>query len=113
MCLAMPGRVLSVDAGGTCGRVDVLGASRTVDLSLVDDVRPGEWVLVQMGSAVARMSEADAVETAALFEELAATLAGDAASADVRDGACGADTAPVGRADVCEPGEGKPAERTG
>jgi len=75
MCLAMPGRVLSVDREGTSGRVDVLGAERAVDLSLLDGVVPGEWVLVQMGFAVARMSEADAAETVRLFEELGAVLA--------------------------------------
>jgi len=75
MCLAMPGRVLSVDGVGTSGRVDVLGAERAVNLSLVDGVGPGEWVLVQMGFAVARMSEADAAETVRLFEELGTVLA--------------------------------------
>ncbi|HYM69675.1 MAG TPA: HypC/HybG/HupF family hydrogenase formation chaperone [bacterium] len=75
MCLAMPGRVVSVDDVGAFGRVDVLGADRTVNLSLVDGVVPGEWVLVQMGFAVARMSEADAAETVRLFEELGTVLA--------------------------------------
>lgn len=74
MCLAMPGRVLSVDGAGTFGCVDVLGADRTVNLSLVDGVVPGEWVLVQMGFAVARMSEADAADTVRLFEELGTVL---------------------------------------
>ncbi|HLJ58187.1 MAG TPA: HypC/HybG/HupF family hydrogenase formation chaperone [bacterium] len=75
MCLAMPGRVLSVDREGTSGRVDVLGAERDVDLTLLDGVVPGEWVLVQMGFAVSRMSETDAAETVRLFEELGTVLA--------------------------------------
>ncbi|HXX39206.1 MAG TPA: HypC/HybG/HupF family hydrogenase formation chaperone [bacterium] len=97
MCLAMPGKVLSVDEAGTSGRVDVLGTSRTVDLSLVSGVAPGEWVLVQMGSAVARMSPEDAAETVELFEELGEVLAGletregtgaPASSSDAAQGEC-------------------------
>jgi hydrogenase expression/formation protein HypC len=74
MCLAMPGRVVSVDRAAACARVDVLGVARTVNLSLVDPVAPGDWVLVQMGFAVARMSEAEAAESVRLFEALGAVL---------------------------------------
>ncbi len=79
MCIALPGRVVAVDADGCVARVDVLGHERTVNLSLEDDVVPGEWVLVRTGFAVARMSPADAAEAVELLEELGAVLAGPGA----------------------------------
>jgi hydrogenase expression/formation protein HypC len=75
MCLAMPGRVLEVvDPEARLGRVDVLGTERMVNLSLMGEVAPGDWVLVHMGFAMERMSEAEAVETVRLFEELGSAL---------------------------------------
>jgi hydrogenase expression/formation protein HypC len=57
MCLGLPGRVVSVDAGRTVGRVDVAGVVRDIDLGLLDQpVRPGEHVLVHSGIALERMS---------------------------------------------------------
>jgi hydrogenase expression/formation protein HypC len=76
MCLAMPGRVVEIiDVAARTGRVDVLGRLRVVSLSLVDDVAPGDWVLVHMGVAVQRMEEPEAMETVRLFEELESVLA--------------------------------------
>jgi hydrogenase expression/formation protein HypC len=68
MCIALPGRVLQIVDGGTA-RVDVRGVPRTVSLGLLD-VRPGDWVLVGMGLALERISEADAAETLRLLDDL-------------------------------------------
>jgi len=74
MCMALPGQVREVDADGRMGTVDVLGQVRPVNLSLLEGVAPGEWVLVHTGFAVERMSEGEAAETVRLFEELASVL---------------------------------------
>ncbi len=71
MCLAMPGRVTEiVDAARRIGRVEVFGVARLVNLGILDEVTPGEWVLVQVGFAVEKIDEAAARDTMRLLEEL-------------------------------------------
>ncbi len=76
MCIALPGRVLEiVDAAARTARVDVRGTPRTISLGLLD-ARPGDWVLVSLGLAVERITEADAAETLRLLDELDAAALG-------------------------------------
>lgn len=71
MCLAIPGRVIDiVSAEDRLGRVDVDGTTRIVNLSLLDDVAVGEWVVVDLGFAVERISEVDAREAQRLLGEM-------------------------------------------
>ena len=71
MCLAMPGRVTEiVDAAKRIGRVEIFGSPRLVNLGMLDEVTPGDWVLVQLGFAVEKIDEATAQETMRLLEEL-------------------------------------------
>jgi len=69
MCLGVPGRVLSREQedGLLMGRVDFGGVSRKVCLEHVQDVMPGEYVLVHVGFALSRI---DAVEAQKIFELL-------------------------------------------
>ena len=69
MCLAIPGRVVekAPENDVLMGKVDFSGVSRRVCLDLVPDVAPGEYVLVHVGFALARI---DAVEAARVFEIL-------------------------------------------
>jgi hydrogenase expression/formation protein HypC len=60
MCLAIPGRILSLD--GNDALVDVGGARTTVSVALIDDPTVGEWVVVHTGYALSRMDDAAAVE---------------------------------------------------
>jgi hydrogenase expression/formation protein HypC len=59
MCLGIPGRVTAmVDGyGDQLALVDVEGASRKVNIGLLDPgaVGPGDWVLIHMGFAVERV----------------------------------------------------------
>jgi hydrogenase expression/formation protein HypC len=79
MCLAIPGKVIeqSVEMP-TLATVEVMGVRRKVDLGLlVDDMPgPGDWVLIHVGFAMSRISEAEANEQirilAALGEDEAA-----------------------------------------
>lgn len=85
MCLAVPGRVLEiVDPEARLGTVDVLGTPRMVNLSLMGEVAPGDWVLVHMGFAMERINEAEAAETVRLFAELGSVLE-EAAAASPED----------------------------
>ncbi len=66
MCLGLPGRVLQpVDRERQSVRVEVSGEQRQVSAAmLLDDgadlPRPGDWVLVHMGFALAQMDESEA-----------------------------------------------------
>ena len=50
MCLAVPGKVLSVT--GHRAEVDFSGVSRQVDLSLLPEVKADDYVLVHAGCAI-------------------------------------------------------------
>ncbi len=72
MCLAVPGRVLSVDIqdGTTMAQVDFGGLTKEVCLAYIPDVLVGEYVIVHVGFAIQRLNEKSALETLANFEKL-------------------------------------------
>lgn len=81
MCLAMPGKVIEiVDPDKRIGRVDVFGASRLVNLGMLDDVAPGDWVLIQVGFAVEKIDEVQALETVRLFKEIGSAFEAELAT---------------------------------
>jgi hydrogenase expression/formation protein HypC len=66
MCLAVPGRVLSVlgeDDAFRTGDVDFCGVRRNVNLAFTPEVRPGDFVLVHVGFALTRVDEEEARRT--------------------------------------------------
>lgn len=75
MCLAIPGRVLSVT--GTTAKVDFGGVTRDAELALVPDAAAGDYVLVHAGFAIQVLSEEEAQETLRLFAELARAVSED------------------------------------
>ena len=65
MCLAIPGKIVALDAENEqLAIVDVVGVRRKVDLGLLQDAPPvpGDWVLIQVGFAMSKISEADAID---------------------------------------------------
>ena len=74
MCLAVPGRLLSTfeEHGLRMGRVDFGGVKKNVCLEHVPEATPGDFVLVHVGFALARIDEAEAERTFALLRELGA-----------------------------------------
>lgn len=77
MCLSIPMKVEEVQ--GLTARCSAKGVERTANLAfLMDDLpEPGEYVLINLGHAVRKMSEDEALETWRLFDQL---LAGEEAS---------------------------------
>jgi hydrogenase expression/formation protein HypC len=66
MCLGIPGQVIqTVDADNYLARVDVSGVQRTISVRLLADtgLEEGDWVLVHVGFAMARIDEAEAQAT--------------------------------------------------
>jgi hydrogenase expression/formation protein HypC len=72
VCLAVPGRVLSVDVQDdiTMATVDFGGLTKEVCLAYLPDVQVGEYVIVHVGFAIQRLDEASALQTLANFEQL-------------------------------------------
>ncbi len=72
MCLAVPGRVLSVFAsnGTTMAEVDFGGVRKQVCLAYLPETEVGEYVIVHVGFAIQRLDEKSAQETLAMFENL-------------------------------------------
>ena len=72
MCLAVPGRVLSIaEVDGTImAEADFGGVRKNVCLQYLPDVTVGEYVMVHVGFAIQRLDERSAQETLANFEKL-------------------------------------------
>lgn len=65
MCLAIPGKIVEMDSQNAhLAVVDVVGVRRKVDLGLLLDEPPvpGDWVLIHVGFAMSKISEADAAD---------------------------------------------------
>ncbi|MCS7234959.1 MAG: HypC/HybG/HupF family hydrogenase formation chaperone [Armatimonadota bacterium] len=70
--MATPGRVVSVaESQGPVSLAVVQMGGRLQEVSVVapEPVRPGDWVLVQLGLAVARLREEDARALQELVED--------------------------------------------
>jgi hydrogenase expression/formation protein HypC len=72
MCLAVPGRVESVrdDRGMRMGRVNFGGVVKDVCLAYLPDIAVGDYAIVHVGFAIARVDEDSARETLRTFAEL-------------------------------------------
>lgn len=72
MCLAVPGRVLSIaEVDGTpMADVDFGGVRKNVCLQYVPDAAVGDYVVVHVGFAIQRLDEESARQTLADFERL-------------------------------------------
>jgi hydrogenase expression/formation protein HypC len=84
MCLAIPGKIVDFEQSGrNLAVVDVLGVRRRVDLGLLSEDPPvsGDWVLIHVGFAMSKISEADAVDQLNMLTTLGES---DAAMEEVR-----------------------------
>ena len=77
MCLGIPGQIVEVvDTAKMLAKVDISGVRRTVNVAcIIDDEHSieacvGDWVLVHVGFAMARIDEDEAKKTLALLHEL-------------------------------------------
>jgi hydrogenase expression/formation protein HypC len=72
MCLAIPGKVLEIDATiePKMGKVSLGGIIKRICLEWVPEVGLGDYVLVHVGFAISKMDEEDALQTLKLLEEM-------------------------------------------
>jgi hydrogenase expression/formation protein HypC len=68
MCVGLPARVVNIMDG--MALVDASGARRQVSAELIDELDPGDYVMVHAGVAIAKITADDEEETDALLEEL-------------------------------------------
>lgn len=70
MCLAIPGKIVDIDAEKERAVVDYGdGTKREANITLVE-VKIGDYVLVHAGFAIQVLDEKDAEETLDLFREM-------------------------------------------
>ena len=60
MCVGLPARVVSINDGTAI--IDANGAKRDVRAELLDDLEPGDYVMVHAGVAIAKISSNDEEE---------------------------------------------------
>ena len=63
MCLGIPGEVVELlDSNRHLAKVDVAGVRRNINIDLLEDegVVPGDWVLIHVGFAMAKIDDAEA-----------------------------------------------------
>jgi len=72
MCLAIPGRVVSVADvdGALMAEVDFGTVRKSVCMHFIPEVQVGEYVIVHVGFAIQRLDEESALETLADFRKL-------------------------------------------
>jgi len=73
MCLGIPGRIVEIrdDEGLRMGVIDFGGVRRDVCLAyLGDDARVGDYAIVHVGFAIAKVDEEEAERTFQLLQEM-------------------------------------------
>ena len=63
MCLGIPGEVVELlDSNRHLAKIDVAGVRRNINIDLLGDenVAPGDWVLIHVGFAMAKIDEDEA-----------------------------------------------------
>jgi len=66
MCLAMPAQIVSI--AGEQAVVSLGGVKKTVNLSLVDDVAVGDYVIIHVGYALSKLDQQEAEKTLKDFQ---------------------------------------------
>ncbi|MCC6354622.1 MAG: HypC/HybG/HupF family hydrogenase formation chaperone [Verrucomicrobiae bacterium] len=74
MCLAVPGRIESVEAGGDpmsrTGKVSFGGILKDVNLAYVPEAGVGDYVIVHVGFALNKVDEEEAKEVFQYLREM-------------------------------------------
>ncbi len=71
MCLGVPGQITNITVEEDVirlGEVSFAGVSKEINLSYVPEAVAGDWVMVHVGFAIARIDENKAAATMAAWE---------------------------------------------
>ena len=67
MCVGLSAKVIKINDGVAI--IDAGGAKREISSQLIEDLEPGDYVMVHAGVAIAKITEEDDSETEHLMEE--------------------------------------------
>lgn len=70
MCVGLAAKVVNIKNG--MALVDAGGAKREISAQLLEDLEPGDYVMVHAGVAIAKITDDDEDETDALLDEICA-----------------------------------------
>ncbi len=73
MCLAVPGKILSIsgtDPLQRTGEVSFGGVVKPVNLACVPEAQIGDYVIVHVGMAISRLDESEAQEVFSYLEQM-------------------------------------------
>ena len=72
MCLAIPGKIIEINASSkpTMGKVSFGGIQKDICLEWVPEAKVGQYVIVHVGFALSTMDEDEAMETLKLIEDM-------------------------------------------
>jgi hydrogenase expression/formation protein HypC len=74
MCLAIPGKIISIESKQEDvfrnGKVSFGGIIKEVNLSMVPDVKIGDYVLVHVGVVISKVDEEEAVHIFEYLEQM-------------------------------------------
>ena len=68
MCLSIPVRIVSIE--GSMAEVSAGGTIFKAGLQMIEDVKPGDYILLHAGFAIQKISEKDAAETLQILKEM-------------------------------------------
>ncbi len=68
MCLAIPGKIKSINKKVHHAKVDFNGLEKDINIELVK-VKKGDYVIVHAGFAIQKLNQKDAKETLKLFKK--------------------------------------------
>ncbi|CAB1250244.1 HypC/HybG/HupF family hydrogenase formation chaperone [Clostridium sp. MT-14] len=68
MCVGISAKVVNIDEDTAV--IDMSGAKRKVSVDLMEDLEPGDYVMVHAGMAIAKITDSDADETSKIMETL-------------------------------------------
>ncbi len=68
MCVGLSARVLKIQDGTAL--IDASGAKREVSAELLNDLEPGDYVMVHAGVAIAKITDNDQDESRKVMEDV-------------------------------------------
>lgn len=68
MCLAIPAKVIAIE--GTSAKVTIEDVEYTASLLLLDNVKPGDFIMLHAGFAIEKVDPQEAAETLQLLLEM-------------------------------------------
>jgi hydrogenase expression/formation protein HypC len=72
MCLAIPAKVVRIQ--GAMADVEIEGTATVADISVLPDVKVGDYVMVHAGLAIQKYDEQEALENLELIRQLYRTV---------------------------------------